>query len=192
MVAGFAQIVINIFITILEFITWRITALSVELECKKRGINKVDEPIISPWLIYLIGSVDGVLALVGIIGFCSLALAVACFMESITTYLEENEKHEWRKRSKIFLIGSIISISLYFAGSDPGLRVLSRIEDADISYFENCTGIIIKSRINDDERFDITFNTMSKDSGLILSRAALNNLIVGAEIVEVREIHLDD
>ena len=69
---------------------------------------------------------------------------------------------------------------------------MSRIEDADISYFENCTGIIIKSRINDDERFDITFNTMSKDSGLILSRAALNNLIVGAEIVEVREIHLDD
>lgn len=38
----------------------------------------------------------------------------------------------------------------------------------------------------------LTFNTMSKDSGLILSRAALNNLIVGAEIVEVREIHLDD
>lgn len=82
--------------------------------------------------------------------------------------------------------------TLYFAGSDPGLRVLSRIEDADISYFENCTGIIIKSRIKDDGRFDITFNTMSKDSGLILSRAALNNLIVGAEIVEVREIHLDD
>lgn len=43
MVAGFAQIVINIFITILEFITWRITALSVELECKKRGINKVED-----------------------------------------------------------------------------------------------------------------------------------------------------
>ena len=60
----------------------------------------MDEPIISPWLIYLIGSVDGVLALVGIIGFCSLALAVACFMESITTYLEENEKHEWRKRDR--------------------------------------------------------------------------------------------
>ena len=82
--------------------------------------------------------------------------------------------------------------TLYFAGSDPGLRVLSRIEDADISYFGNCTGIIIKSRINDDELFDITFNTMSKDSGLILSRAALNNLIVGVEIVEVREIHLND
>lgn len=97
----------------MEFITWRITALSVELECKKRGINKVDEPIISPWLIYLIGSVDGVLALVGIIGFCSLVLAVACFMESITSYLDENEKHEWRKRSKIFLIGSIIFISLF-------------------------------------------------------------------------------
>lgn len=82
--------------------------------------------------------------------------------------------------------------TLYFTGNKPGLRVLSRIEDVDASYFENCTGIIIKSRINDDERFDITFNTMSKDSGLILSRAALNNLIVGAEIVEVREIHLDD
>lgn len=82
--------------------------------------------------------------------------------------------------------------TLYFAGNDPGLRVLSRIEDADLSYFKNCTGIIIKSRINDDELFDITFNTMSKDSGLILSRAALNNLIVGAEIVEVREIHLND
>ena len=81
--------------------------------------------------------------------------------------------------------------TLYFAGSDPGLRVLSRIEDADISYFENCTGITIKSRINDDELFDITFSTMSKDCGLRLSRAALNNLIVGAEIVEVREIHLD-
>lgn len=81
--------------------------------------------------------------------------------------------------------------TLYFAGSDPGLRVLSRIEDADISYFKNCTGITIKSRINDDELFDITFSTMSKDCGLSLSRAALNNLIVGAEIVEVREIHLD-
>ena len=33
---------------------------------------------------------------------------------------------------------------------------------------------------------------MSKDCGLSLSRAALNNLIVGAEIVEVREIHLDE
>lgn len=80
--------------------------------------------------------------------------------------------------------------TLYFAGNEPGLRVLSRIEDADISYFENCTGITIKSRINDDELFDITFSTMSKDCGLSLSRAALNNLIVGAEIVEVREIHL--
>lgn len=69
---------------------------------------------------------------------------------------------------------------------------MSRIEDADISYFKNYTGITIKSRINDDELFDITFSTMSKDSGLILSRAALNDLIVGAEIVEVREIHLDD
>lgn len=81
--------------------------------------------------------------------------------------------------------------TLYFAGNEPGLRVLSRIEDADISYFENCTGITIKSRINDDELFDITFSTMSKDCGLSLSRAALNNLIVGAEIVEVREIHLN-
>lgn len=110
--AGFVQIVINTSIIILELITWKITVLNVDLECKKRGINKMDEPIISPWLIYLIGSVDGVLAWVITIGMCSLALAVACFMESITSYLEENEKHEWRKRSKIFLIGSIIFISL--------------------------------------------------------------------------------
>lgn len=81
--------------------------------------------------------------------------------------------------------------TLYFVGNEPGLRVLSRIEDVDASYFDKCTGITIKSRINDDELFDITFSTMSKDCGLSLSRAALNNLIVGAEIVEVREIHLD-
>lgn len=73
----------------------------------------MDEPIISPWIIYLIGSVDGVLAWVGVIGFCSLAFAVACFLESTTSYFEENEKHEWRKRSKIFLVGSIIFISLF-------------------------------------------------------------------------------
>ncbi len=73
----------------------------------------MDDPIISPWLIYLIGSVDGVLAWLIIIGLCSLALAVACFVESTTSYYEENEKHEWRRRSKIFLIGSIIFISLF-------------------------------------------------------------------------------
>lgn len=94
-------------------ITWRITALNVDLECKKRGINKMDEPIISPWLIYLIGSVDGVLAWVIIIGLCSLALAVACFIESSTSYYEENEKTEWCRISKIFLIVSIIFISLF-------------------------------------------------------------------------------
>lgn len=73
--AGFVQIVINTSIIILELITWKITVLNVDLECKKRGINKMDEPIISPWLIYLIGSVDGVLAWVIIIGLCSLAKA---------------------------------------------------------------------------------------------------------------------
>lgn len=111
--AGFARIVINTSIIILELITWKITVLNVDLECKKRGINKMDEPIISPWLIYLIGSVDGVLAWLIIIGLCSLALAVACFIESATSYYEENEKTEWRRRSKIFLIGSIIFISLF-------------------------------------------------------------------------------
>lgn len=111
--AGFVQIVINTSIIILELITWKITVLNVDLECKKRGINKMDEPIISPWLIYLIGSVDGVLAWAGVIGFCSLALAVACFIESITSYYEENEKHEWRKRSKIFVVGSIIFFFLF-------------------------------------------------------------------------------
>lgn len=113
MVAGFVQIVINTSIIILELTTWKITVLNVDLECKKRGINKMDEPIISPWLIYLIGSVDGVLAWLIIIGLCSLALAVACFIESTTSYYEENEKPEWRRRSKIFLIGSIIFISLF-------------------------------------------------------------------------------
>lgn len=113
MVAGFVQIVINTSIIILELTTWKITVLNVDLEWKKRGINKMDEPIISPWLIYLIGSVDGVLAWAGGIGFCSLALAVACFMESITSYYEENEKHEWRKRSKIFVVGSIIFFFLF-------------------------------------------------------------------------------
>lgn len=54
----------------------------------------MDEPIISPWLIYLIGSVDGVLALVITIGLCSLALAVACFVESTASYYEEDEKPE--------------------------------------------------------------------------------------------------
>ena len=73
----------------------------------------MDEPIISPWLIYLIGSVDGVLAWVIIIGLCSLALAVACFIESTASYYEEDEKPEWRRRSKIFLIVSIIFISLF-------------------------------------------------------------------------------
>lgn len=90
--AGFVQIVINTSIIILELITWKITVLNVDLECKKRGINKMDEPIISPWLIYLIGSVNGVLAWVITIGLCSLALAVACFIESSTSYYEENEK----------------------------------------------------------------------------------------------------
>jgi hypothetical protein len=94
MVAGFVQIVINTSIIILELTTWKITVLNVDLECKERGINKMDEPIISPWLIYLIGSVDGVLAWVIIIGLCSLALAVACFIESSTSYYEENEKTE--------------------------------------------------------------------------------------------------
>lgn len=61
MVAGFVQIVINTSIIILELTTWKITVLNVDLEWKKRGINKMDEPIISPWLIYLIGSVDGCL-----------------------------------------------------------------------------------------------------------------------------------
>lgn len=64
----------------------------------------MDEPIISPWLIYLIGSVDGVLAWVITIGLCSLALAVACFIESTASYYEEDEKPEWRRRSKIFLM----------------------------------------------------------------------------------------
>lgn len=73
----------------------------------------MDEPIISPWLIYLIGSVDGVLAWVITIGLCSLALAVACFIESTASYYEEDEKPEWRRRSKIFLIVSIIFISLF-------------------------------------------------------------------------------
>lgn len=111
--AGFVQIVINTSIIILELITWKITVLNVDLECKKRGINKMDEPIISPWLIYLIGSVDGVLAWVIIIGLCSLALAVACFIESTASYYEEDEKPEWRRRFKIFLIVSIIFISLF-------------------------------------------------------------------------------
>lgn len=113
MVAGFVQIVINTSIIILELTTWKITVLNVDLEWKKRGINKMDEPIISPWLIYLIGSVDGVLAWVIIIGLCSLALAVACFIESTASYYEEDEKPEWRRRSKIFLIVSIIFISLF-------------------------------------------------------------------------------
>lgn len=73
----------------------------------------MDEPIISPWLIYLIGSVDGVLAWVIIIGLCSLALAVACFVESTASYYEEDEKPEWRRRFKIFLIVSIIFIFLF-------------------------------------------------------------------------------
>lgn len=111
--AGFVQIVINTSIIILELITWKITVLNVDLECKKRGINKMDEPIISPWLIYLIGSVDGVLAWLITIGLCSLALAVACFIESTTSYYEENEKTKWHRRFKIFLIGSIIFISLF-------------------------------------------------------------------------------
>jgi hypothetical protein len=51
MVAGFVQIVINTSIIILELTTWKITVLNVDLEWKKRGINKMDEPIISPWLI---------------------------------------------------------------------------------------------------------------------------------------------
>ena len=101
MVAGFVQIVINTSIIILELTTWKITVLNVDLEWKKRGINKMDEPIISPWLIYLIGSVDGVLAWVITIGLCSLALAVAC------------EKSKWYRRSKIFMIVSIIFISLF-------------------------------------------------------------------------------
>lgn len=69
--------------------------------------------IISPWLIYLIGSVDGVLAWVITIGLCSLALAVACFIESTASYYEEDEKPEWRRRFKISLIVSIIFISLF-------------------------------------------------------------------------------
>lgn len=113
MVAGFVQIVINTSIIILELTTWKITVLNVDLEWKKRGINKMDEPIISPWLIYLIGSVDGVLAWVITIGLCSLALAVACFIESTTSYYEKNEKSKWYRRSKIFMIVSIIFISLF-------------------------------------------------------------------------------
>lgn len=111
--AGFVQIVINTSIIILELITWKITVLNVDLECKKRGINKMDEPIISPWLIYLIGSVDGVLAWVITIGMCSLALAVVCFIESTACYYEEDKKTEWRRKSKIFLIVSIIFIFLF-------------------------------------------------------------------------------
>lgn len=44
---------------------------------------------------------------------CSLALAVACFIESTASYYEEDEKPEWRRRFKIFLIVSIIFISLF-------------------------------------------------------------------------------
>lgn len=80
--------------------------------------------------------------------------------------------------------------TLYFAGSDPGLRVLSRIEDADISYFKNCTGITIEPFSGDDELFNVTFSTMSKGCGLVLNKEGIDTLIVGAEIVEVREIHL--
>lgn len=53
----------------------------------------MDEPIISPWLIYLIGSVDGVLAWLIIIGLCSLALAVACFIESTTRAITRKMKN---------------------------------------------------------------------------------------------------
>ena len=82
--------------------------------------------------------------------------------------------------------------TLYFVGNEPGLRVLSRIEDVDASYFDKCTGITIEPFSGDDELFNVTFSTMSNGCGLVLNKGGIDKLIVGAEIVEVREIHLED
>lgn len=82
--------------------------------------------------------------------------------------------------------------TLYFVGNEPGLRVLSRIEDVDASYFDKCTGITIEPFSGDDELFNVTFSTMSNGCGLFLNKGGIDKLIVGAEIVEVREIHLED
>lgn len=82
--------------------------------------------------------------------------------------------------------------TLYFAGNEPGLRVLSRIKNVDASYFDKCTGITIEPFSGDDELFNVTFSTMSKGCGLVLNKEGIDTLIVGAEIVEVREIHLED
>nr|DAV70780.1 MAG TPA: hypothetical protein [Caudoviricetes sp.] len=79
--AGFARIVINTSIIILELITWKITVLNVDLECKKRGINKMDEPIISPWLIYLIDKID-IVAIVFFILWIAVCLGgILCLVE---------------------------------------------------------------------------------------------------------------
>lgn len=72
----------------------------------------MDEPIISPWIIYFIGSVDALLGLLGTIGSCSLVGAVGCFMES-TEYLDEDGKNKWVKRSKILGVAAIICCSLF-------------------------------------------------------------------------------
>lgn len=81
--------------------------------------------------------------------------------------------------------------TLFFAGSEPGLRVLSRIKNVDASYFDKCTGITIEPFSGDDELFNVTFSTMSKGCGLVLNKEGIDTLIVGVEIVEVREIHLE-
>ena len=66
---------------------------------------------------------------------------------------------------------------------------MSRIEDVDASYFDKCTGITIEPFSGDDELFNVTFSTMSHGCGLVLNKAGIDMLIVGAE---VREIHLDE
>lgn len=82
--------------------------------------------------------------------------------------------------------------TLYFTGNEPGLRVLSRIKNVDASWFDKCTGITITSRSDNDEFFNVTFSTMSNGCGLVLNKEGIDALIVGAEIVEVRKIHLED
>lgn len=106
--AGFVQIVINTSIIILELITWKITVLNVDLECKKRGINKMDDPIISPWVIYLIDKIDMVGILFFIAWIAGCLGGILCLVEGSSIIYTQEEQKIWNKRARKALLVSII------------------------------------------------------------------------------------
>lgn len=86
----------------------------------------MNDPIISPWMIYLIETVESLTCFVRISGACALTVAFICFIDCTMTCDDERITKNSKKAKKFFVFGMVaVALGIFIPTRDTIYKMIA-------------------------------------------------------------------